>query len=411
MRPSRSELRTWALVGPLCAACGLAAGWVLRSDAAPVGASTSVGGSPLAVESRPRVEAPRVVGIPSLAPLVEAVRGGVVGVHTVHRPQPPGIPEAEVAVGGAPRDARPIGERGALAGVDDPAQVPNDTSHGSGLLLDEQGRVLTALHVVAEPLAIAVDLPGLGSLPARICGADPSTDLALLQLDCEPERLRGSVVVPPLGDSLELRQGDWIFALGDPLEFRQTLTVGVVGFVGRHLRHDGRGVSNDYLQFSAQSLPGSSGSPVFDLHGQVVGILTRATDGGPSFAITVRVVRRVIDGMARQGGRVRRAHIGVAMYPAVRGATIDTLPPGGAAVCIEQVLPGLAADRAGLAAGDLLVACDGEPIRDVGALHERITWSEPGTHIRLGVVRDGRWLGEIDVELGELGQGPDPGVE
>ena len=191
------------------------------------------------------------VGMPSFAPIVDAVRPGVVGVHTI-RPESRASDEAPPGSEGA-RDAdgegtSPTARRGWGGKVS-----------GTGLVIDARGLIVTNEHIVADAREILVRIPGeLRDHRADVVGLDPISDIAVLRLVDPPRDL----TVLPLGDSSEVRQGDWVVTVGNPLGFSQSVTAGVVSFVGRHIFQDGSRVSNELLQFSAPINPGSSGGPV-----------------------------------------------------------------------------------------------------------------------------------------------------
>src|SRR5262249_29869306 len=159
--------------------------------------------------------------------------------------------------------------------------------------------------------------------------------------------------------------------------------VGIVSFVGRHLPHYDFGVTNDFLQFSAQVNPGSSGSPVLDLEGRVVGVTTQVAGKaqGISFAIPSRTLKWVLDAMEQSpDGRVPRGNLGIAFETRL-GFDDQGKPLEGALV--RDVAEGEPAHQAGLQRGDVVLYVDDHRVVDAGDLHERITRSLPGTHVRL----------------------------
>ncbi len=312
--------------------------------------------------------------LPSLAPLVQRVGDSVVRVRTVHRLDDP------VAEGGT--------------------QWEPDVSRGTGFVIHANGLVLTARHVVAEPALIAVELSDGSRCEAKLVGEDPSTDLAVIRLVDPPEPLAAL----EFGSSEDVHQGDWVMSIGNPLSFRQSVGVGVVSYVGRHLVQDGMGVTNDYLQVSMPMYPGTSGSPIFDLEGRVIGITTRAASAaeGLSFAVSARMVRRVLDSMERNQGRARRAFLGIQFTPLDPGsrARIGIASAGG--VLVTGVDGGRPAAVAGVRVGDVIVSFDGRPVQDVHELHDWITWSQPDREVELGVLRDGQHVEHVKVRLSEL---------
>ena len=179
---------------------------------------------------------------------------------------------------------------------------------------------------------IEVYLPNHGGHRADLIGQDAATDLALLRLVSAPAQLQSLEI----GESEQLRAGDWIVAVGNPYGFARTVTAGLVSFVGRHLRHSDLGVSRDFLQISAQVNPGSSGCPVFDVHGRVVGVSTQlATSAqGISFAVPSRAVKWALDKMREQpDGIVRRGYLGIQFAP--RGGITATGEPMPGAVIVD----------------------------------------------------------------------------
>jgi S1-C subfamily serine protease len=271
---------------------------------------------------------------------------------------------------------------------------PGGQRDGSGFVVNGNGLVVTSRHVVAGAAAILVLVPGHDALPAVIVGEDVATDLALLRLLAPPVDLSAL----PLGRSEELRAGDWIVAMGNPYGFAQTVTAGVVSFVGRHLPHSDLRVTADFVQISAPVNPGSSGGPVLALDGTVIGVTTKAAAEaqGISFAVPSRTLKWVLSAMARSGdGRVRRGYLGIEFR-----TPASDVPGGGAQVL--AVAADAPAAAAGLAAGDLIVAVDGQAVADANALHERIVNGAPGEHLALRVLR-AEQLRDSIVVLGEMG--------
>ncbi len=375
----------------------------------------------------------RHVGMPSLAPIVSRVQAGVVGIRTIHnqsslRPSlRPSAPSSSSLDEGPTSEAVPA--PGELMGADLKA-VPGShgVTLGTGFVIHEDGLILTALHVVADPVVIVVRIPGHRQMQAELIGEDPTTDLAVIRLITPPEDLK----VLEFGDSESVRQGDWVMTLGNPLNFEHSVGVGIVSHVARHIQQDGFGITNDYLQFTAPSNPGSSGSPVFDMNGEVVGIATRGalSAQGLSFAIPTRVVRHVLRAMERYDGQVRRAYVGIGFADLNRAwpssltdstatSNADASSDGDAAssaegvgsheepeagVVVNAVAVGEPAYRAGVQEGDIIVAFDEDPVLNAQDLYERITWSDPHSKVRLGVVRDGTRIDSLEVELGEIGE-------
>src|SRR5215208_5477927 len=260
---------------------------------------------------------------------------------------------------------------------------------GSGVILGSDEQMATAVtnsHVVRGLTRaggrLGGDLrvtPGDGTtVPAEVLGADLPSDLAVVRF--EPE---GELMVAPLGEAKNLVVGQLVVAIGSPLGFQRTVTVGVVSALGRSLRgQDGRLIEN-VIQTDAAINPGNSGGPLADASGRVVGINTAIIGGaqGIGFAVPVSAAfRRVVFALVTEG-RVRRAYLGVMVQS--RQARDDA--SGGAQ--IENVAPNSPADRAGLRQGDLIVGFDGKPVHSTDDLLNFLDGSAIGRDAELRVRR------------------------
>lgn len=347
--------------------------------------------------------------LPSFRELVQKVETSVVSVRAMMPTRSPvAMPavasEQAKAKEAAPKEGERAPEDTATISYQSSLQAPADTQNGSGFLIHERGLVLTSRHVVHGATDIEVYLPNYGRHRADLIGQDPATDLALLRLGSPPRNLP----CLEIGDSNELRAGDWIVAVGNPYGFSRTVTSGLVSFVGRHLRHNDLGVSRDFLQISAPVNPGSSGCPVFDVHGRVVGVTTQlATSAqGISFAVPSRAVKWALEKMREQpDGIVRRGYLGIEFAP--RGGLDASGQPMPGAV-IVAVAKGEPAERAGLQRGDVVLGVNGSPIGDPKDLHEQIVCSDPGTTIALQLLRDNQICDPIVAVLGEVGRRATP---
>ena len=331
---------------------------------------------------------------PSFADVVARVGSGVVTVRSTiaSAPQPAGANEQREPSQAATRTwSEPIFQ-----------PVPGQRT-GSGFVVNAGGLVVTSRHLVLGARDLQVLVPGRGAFGAEVVGEDAATDLALVRLVDAPADL----TVLALGPSESLRAGDWIVAVGNPFGFAQTVTAGVVSYVGRQL-HTDLGVTGDFLQFSAPVNPGSSGCPLFDASGRVVGVTTQAATAaqGISFAVPSRGLKWALDAMAKaRDGKVRRGYLGIEFASRARREA-DEVCPG---AVITRVATGEPAERAGLRRGDVVVAVDGEAIADASSLHDRILRGRPGSRISLQLLRDGRVYGAIEAELGEAGAQRDLG--
>ncbi len=372
------------LFGGACLALGAALGTLWS------GRSSSRTAAPAAV---PVAAAPAAAALPSFADVVAAVRPSVVAVRAT------GPVPARLSHDGASVGAAGLGE--GLSRTTLPANEPKMRRRsGSGFVSDAAGLIVTCRHVVAGAERIDVVVPGHGERVAELVGEDYATDLALLRLVEPPNGL----VALRIHDGDALRAGDWIVVLGNPLGFAQTVSAGIVSFVGRHLPHSDFRVTNDFLQVSAPVHVGSSGGPVVDLHGHVVGVTTQApVDAeGIAFAVPGATLRWSIEAMLREPlGRVRRGYLGIEFTTSVWSN--DGAPTTPRGVVIVDVVEGQPAHRAGLRKGDVVFGVDGHPIRDAKALHDRIVCSHPGKQLALQLLRDGRVHDPIVATLGEVG--------
>jgi S1-C subfamily serine protease len=259
---------------------------------------------------------------------------------------------------------------------------------GSGVILSPDGLILTNSHVAGAlgPTArIDVTTADGQELRARLVGDDPDTDLALLRVD-------EAVTLPaaPLGDSKRLKRGQLVIAIGNPLGFESTVTTGVVSALGRSLRSRNGRLIDDVIQTDAALNPGNSGGPLVSSRGEVVGINTAVIMGaqGICFAVAANTASFVLGELIRHG-RVRRAFIGIAAQqtaiPQRRRRAFGLTQES--AVIVSSVETESAAGRAGLKAGDIIVALDGEPIAGADDLVRALTGDKIGKSVTLDVLR------------------------
>ncbi len=274
---------------------------------------------------------------------------------------------------------------------------------GSGVLFTPDGYALTNSHVIAGGTRIRAT-SGDGRLSnASVVGDDPETDLAVLRLDTP------TPAFAQLGNSRQLRVGQLVIAIGNPLGFQCTVTAGVVSALGRSLRARSGRLIDSVIQTDAALNPGNSGGPLVNSRGEVVGINTAIIAGaqGICFSISSNTVEFVAARLIREG-RVRRCFIGVAGQNVVlprRLARFHTLDQESGVLVQSTGADGPAA-RAGVIAGDVIVAADGVTIADIDDLHRLMTEERVGRSIPLVVLRQGQRL-ELGVTPAELQ--PTPG--
>jgi serine protease Do len=273
---------------------------------------------------------------------------------------------------GHPLDHAPQGE----------PETPQEGS-GSGFIIDRDGYILTNYHVIEDADRINVKLADGRSLRARVVGVDPPTDIALIKVD-------GQRPLPtaPLGDSDHLRVGEWVCAIGNPLAYEHTVTVGVVSYLGRKLFDASL---DDYIQTDAAINFGNSGGPLINARGEVIGINAaiswRASSIG--FAIPINIARGILPQL-RERGRVSRGYVGITLKeldPDLRQSLRLGAVQGALVQDVAAASPG---DRAGIRPYDVITRVDGEAIQTNDDLIRRIAMRAPGSIARLEVVRDGR---------------------
>jgi S1-C subfamily serine protease len=279
---------------------------------------------------------------------------------------------------------------------------------GSGFILDTDGHILTNHHVVDDARRVEVTLADGTRLAALVHGRDPLNDLALLKVDAAAERLRPV----PLGDSSGLRVGQLAIAIGNPYGFTRTLTIGVVSGLGRPIEDAGRRPLVDMIQTDAAISPGSSGGPLLNVRGEVVGINTLVDRGlNAGFAIPANTARRVLPTLLA-GEPVRHPWLGIAgvnLSPLVAEQLDIPLQEG---VLVREAPAEGPAARAGVrggtpddpSGGDVIRSVDGRSITRVAELVAYISTKQVGETVGLVISRDGADR-TLRVTLGEYPDG------
>lgn len=254
---------------------------------------------------------------------------------------------------------------------------------GSGAILSEDGYIATNLHVIQNAGSAEVFLHDGRSFPAKLVGADPTLDIAILKIDADGLR------PIPLGDSDSVRVGQMVFAVGNPYGLSETVTQGIISAIGRRTME----TPNEFLQTDTPINPGNSGGPLIDLQGRLVGLNNhiRPMADGIGFAIPANSVRRIYEGL-RSTGRVQRSWLGVNLYPypltEALAARIGVPVASGALVW--ETVPNSPAQKAGVQPRDIITSFNGRAVRDDKELWNRIVESEPGKTVTLRVLRDGK---------------------
>jgi serine protease Do len=271
-------------------------------------------------------------------------------------------------------------------------------SSGSGFFISAEGEILTNNHVIEDATKIEIELDDDTRYRVTVVGRDPATDLALLKVD-QPNQEFTHLA---LGDSESVRVGEWVMAVGNPLQMEHTVTVGVVSAKGRTLGLSSVGSSfENFIQTDAAINLGNSGGPLVNLSGQVIGINTAINAAGQNlgFAVPVNIARRVVPQL-RERGRVVRGSLGVP----VTNVDQDTARAFGLedrrGALVQEVEPDHAADKGGVRHGDVILEVDGTTVEDTRDLIDTISALPPGSDVTLDIVRDGRPM-TLTVELEE----------
>ncbi len=275
------------------------------------------------------------------------------------------------------------------------------TSLGSGVVVSQDGYILTNNHVVGDSsVEITVALHDKRELRARVVGLDPLTDIALLKVDANGLR------TVPWGDSSKLRVAEWVLAVGNPFQLNQTVTLGIVSAVGR--ANVGVAAYEDFIQTDAAINPGNSGGALINARGELVGINTAiySQSGGyqgVGFAVPSNLARRVMDDLIKHG-EVRRGSLGYLEVSPLTTRVAEQLGvPGDKGVLVSRMTRSSAAYEAGIRPGDVIVSANGQPIADAGQLVRLVADAPVGSTITVGAYREGRKV-EFRVRVQRLEQ-------
>ncbi len=289
----------------------------------------------------------------------------------------------------------PFGDRFGVIPMEREAQ-----SLGSGFIINDKGFIVTNTHVVrhagrnADEIMVKFLKQDQGNgYPAEVVGVDERTDVALLKLKSPMSQL----TVAPLGDSDKAKVGEWVIAIGNPYGHAHTVTQGIVSALGRSLEN----VQTEFIQTSASINPGNSGGPLFNLHGEVIGINTAIDPRaqGIGFAIPINLAKTVVKDLIEEG-RVRRGYIGIMMTslsPEISEA-LGIEPNKG--VIVRQVIENGPAAKAGIRKGDIIIKVGGETITHAGKLVSTVTSLKAGQVVPFEILREAKPI-TLKVTIGE----------
>ena len=369
------NIRRFRTFGAAVIAAGSIAAWSAYGADRPAPEAVVLAAAPAGAEAR-------TIGanVDSYAPIVETVAPTVVTIRSERQVRA----AQQFPFSDDPFFRRFFGDR--LPQMPD-QQPRREGGLGSGVLVSADGYILTNHHVVDGAEEIAVELTDGRSFDARVIGSDPPSDLAVLKIN------GSNFPVLPLGNSDQVRVGDVVLAVGNPMGVGQTVTMGIISAKGRATGL-GDGSFEDFLQTDAPINRGNSGGALVNTRGELVGINSQilSPSGGNigiGFAIPANMAKNVFQSLVTDG-RVHRGMLGVTVQPltselakslgvdAVRGALVNAVQPGSAA------------EEAGIERGDVIIAVNGDRVADSNALRNQVASLKPGAKADLTIVRDGR---------------------
>ena len=323
-------------------------------------------------------------GVPTLAPMLAQVTPAVVNISVVTR---------------SPMEDNPLFRDPIFRRFFNvPEQGSREQSAGSGVIVDRaRGYVLTNHHVINNAQEVVVTLKDRRTLKARLVGADPGTDIAVLKIDAP------NLAELKFGDSDAMNVGDFVVAIGNPFGIGQTVTSGIVSALGR----TGLGIEGyeDFIQTDASINPGNSGGALVNLSGELIGINTAiigpsGSSAGIGFAVPSNMVRTVMEQIIRFG-EVRRGRVG-AVTQDMTHELAQSLATGSAdGAVVVKIEPGSPADKAGLKPRDIVMSVNGKPVRSSADLRNRMGLTPIGEEVELRVQRGGKPL-TLRLRIAEL---------
>jgi S1-C subfamily serine protease len=284
---------------------------------------------------------------------------------------------------------------------------------GSGFVLDKEGYILTNAHVVEGSSNVQVSFDDTGDLiDAKLIGADPSTDLAVIKIDPRATKLRPL----RLGDSEKTDVGDPVVAIGNPFGYSRTVTTGIVSAKQRRIDAPNGFQIDNVIQTDAAINPGNSGGPLLDASGRVIGINSQIATGGSrgsvgiGFAVPVNTAKTVVPQLKRDG-KIERAYLGITSARITKDIAEDLNLPTDQGALVQDVVPNGPADKAGIrggrtavqgiaAGGDLITELDGRKVTNPNDIAAAIADNKPGDRVRMKMLRGGKER-EVVVTLGK----------
>ena len=351
----------------LCSAVSFLLGILVTGDSKAIPAVAAVSGAQVrAAAARASAAPDSGSGAVNFADVAERINAAVVNIDAASR---------------AGRDTR---RRGGDDSIDGPRgfELPHQGS-GSGFIIDAQGFILTNFHVIENADRITVTLADGRALKGEVVGTDPAIDVALLRVAGG-----GTLRAAPLGNSDDLRVGEWVCAIGNPLGYVHSVTVGVVSFIGRKLFDASL---DDYIQTDAAINFGNSGGPLINARGEVIGINSAISSRAANIGFAVPINQAVaIVPQLKARGRVSRGFVGLVLTDITPDLQRSLQLPVPRGALVQDVSADSPAQRAGLKPYDIILAVDGRSVFANDELIRDISGRQPGTIARLELLRDGR---------------------
>lgn len=271
---------------------------------------------------------------------------------------------------------------------------------GSGVIVNNDGTILTNNHVVEGASEIVVTLSDKEEHKARVLGRDPKTDLAVIKVDG-----KGPFKASTLGDSEKARVGEWVIAIGNPFALSNTVTAGIISAKGRII---GAGPYDDFIQTDAPINPGNSGGPLFNMKGEVIGINTAIVPQGQGigFAIPVNTAKNLLPELVAKG-KVTRGYMGVNIQNLTEDLAKSMQLKDTKGALVSEVVQGSPAEKVGVKRGDVIVGFNGRAIKDSHELSSTVAGTAVDKEVPLQIVRDGKQM-TLQIRIAKLdSQEPD----
>ncbi len=342
-----------------------------------------------------------VVGFPqSFADLVAMVKPAVVNIRSTSVVKVPGLPFRHFF---DPGEEGPFGDFFRKFFGETPDRELRQQSLGSGFIVDKDGYIITNNHVVDGADDIKVKLADGREYQAKVIGRDPKTDLALIKISS----LFKDLPVLALGDSDQMRVGDWVLAIGNPFGLEETVTQGIISATGRVI---GSGPYDNFLQTDAPINPGNSGGPLINLKGEVIGINSAIIQSGQGigFAIPSNMAKKIVPQLKKKG-KVTRGWIGISVQSVTPEIAQALGLRGTQGSLVGEVVAGGPADAAGIKRGDVIISFDGKEIKKIADLPMLVAETPVGKTAEVKVMRNSKEL-TLTVKVAEMPTGKIPAL-